>query len=166
MSESVPFYKRLTEQQRQHLHGEPVKQSDGEMIAAILRANDAEILAQSQPGDAEKAQEAFSWAKKRVAETQALQAEIARLRGEVMKLHVELHRRDDHPRLLDKDHAEVALWQAIRNIQIGNPTDDKLILKELWDLGFSIATIPSNPNGSEGGATPAEPNPTKTGERQ
>lgn len=43
--------------------------------------------------------------------------------------------------LLDKDHARLALFQAIGNIKIGNPTDDKLILHELAELGFWIARV-------------------------
>lgn len=50
------------------------------------------------------------------------------------------------PEPLNIDDARLALWQAIKNIKIGNKTDDKLILDELSKLGYWIAKMaPSAP---------------------
>lgn len=46
--------------------------------------------------------------------------------------------REDGYMPLEKDDAEQAIWQAIKNISIGNKTDDKLILSELRKLGCWI----------------------------
>ena len=45
--------------------------------------------------------------------------------------------------LVTKDIAEVAIFQAIQNIKIGNKTDDKLILAELLKLGFWVSRLNS-----------------------
>jgi len=39
---------------------------------------------------------------------------------------------------LSKEQAQLALFEAIRAIKLGNPTDDKLILKNLRDAGLWI----------------------------
>ncbi len=42
--------------------------------------------------------------------------------------------------LLDTDNARLALWKAIQSIQIGNPTDDKLIIANLAKQGVYLAS--------------------------
>jgi hypothetical protein len=51
---------------------------------------------------------------------------------------------DRVPAPLSADDAETALWNAIQNIEIGNKTDDKLILVELEKLGFGLVRLGDN----------------------
>lgn len=41
--------------------------------------------------------------------------------------------------VLTWDEATVALWQAIEAIKFGNPTDDKLIVRNLAKAGIYLA---------------------------
>lgn len=50
---------------------------------------------------------------------------------------------DDTGTLVDRDQAHLALFNAIRAIEIGNPTDDKLILENLRKAGFWLCKIGS-----------------------
>lgn len=50
---------------------------------------------------------------------------------------------------LDRDQQRLALWQAIRDITIGNLHDDKLILANLHKAGYVIALAAMYPNSSK-----------------
>jgi len=43
---------------------------------------------------------------------------------------------------LSNDDAETVLFQAIQSIKFGNGTDDKMILKNLYEAGYWIANMP------------------------
>jgi hypothetical protein len=49
--------------------------------------------------------------------------------------------------LVSKDDAQLALFQAIEAIKLGNPTDDKLILANLRRLGFWLVRACSSCGG-------------------
>lgn len=51
---------------------------------------------------------------------------------------------------LSKDDAQLALFQAIRDIKFGLPTDDKLILENLRNSGFWIAKFQPEQKSSAG----------------
>ena len=44
-------------------------------------------------------------------------------------------------RVLSRDEARLALWRAIQEVVVGNPTDDKLILENLYKSGVWLCLL-------------------------
>ena len=50
-------------------------------------------------------------------------------------------------RVLSRDEARLALWRAIQEVVVGNPTDDKLILENLYRSGVWLCLLSAGKGG-------------------
>jgi hypothetical protein len=124
----------------------PPAQADDRAEILLARALNAKP---TQPGDTGRGEAAQAirlalGARLAIGASEEMQAAFMERCADVIRRHADtlLVALDAAPQKVEwlrKDDAEQAIWQAIKDIRLGNPTDDKLIVANLRERGIWLA---------------------------